>query len=51
MWSGLPEIQSNNREPRDSSREKKKKQTPPKVSYKGITLKEYFRICDEVQPS
>lgn len=53
MWSGLPEIAvGSQREVKDSSKEKKPKQaTPPKVSYRGITLKEYFRLCEEARPN
>jgi hypothetical protein len=31
--------------------DKKGKYSPPKNNYKGITLKEYFRICDEAKPN
>jgi hypothetical protein len=42
MRSQLPDIQQ------ASSKEGKKSFiTPPKINFKGITLKEYFRICDE----
>ena len=27
-----------------------KSQTPPKIEYKGITLKEYFKLCEQTSP-
>jgi len=48
MSNCLPEIPiSTFREQKDT--DKKGKPSPPKNNYKGITLKEYFRICDETK--
>ena len=44
MSNCLPEIPTNTHRDNKES-EKKNKHSPPKISYKGITLKEYFRIC------
>lgn len=33
--------------PRSHRTTRSKSQTPPKVTFKGITLKEYFRLCEE----
>lgn len=40
MWNGLPEIiQTSHRDSKEAPKEKTNRQTPPKVSYRGITLK------------
>lgn len=52
MWNGLPKLsQHTNQEERDSSKEKRQKQTLPEHSYRGITLKEYFRLREESKPN
>lgn len=38
---------NDNASPRTHRAIRSKSQTPPKVGFKGITLKEYFRLCEE----
>jgi len=49
MWTKFPDInqQSTKEDPVKDVVSKKQGQTPPKINVKGITLKEYFRICDD----
>lgn len=50
MWNGLPKIsQPANYEEKDSSKEQKQR-LPPENTYRGITLREYFRLRDELKP-
>ena len=50
MLNSLPEIQINsNRDLKD--KDKKNKQVSPKLNYQGITLREYFRMCQESRPN
>lgn len=51
MWNGLPKIsQTGSHEEKESSKEKKHRQAP-EASYRGITLREYFRLRDENKPN
>jgi hypothetical protein len=46
MWNGFPEIQHNSHRDLKDNKEKKQTSASPGVSYRGITLKEYFRLCE-----
>ena len=36
---------------KENKSNRSKNHTPPKIDYKGITVKEYFRLCDEIEES